>query len=250
MEVHNIVQEAVKPLLFGIFLTSKIDLAQARYPFGVFINTCIFLSHKWIHVWVCGWFFSLNNTVHSLVLITFHTSFIPTACGSFWPSPSLHPHCHPPSPSHHCCCSVAKSCPAPCDPTDCSTPGFPVLHYLSELAQTHVYWVGDAIQLSRPLSSLLLPSIFPSIKVFSNELAFHIRWPKYWCIGTSASVSVLPMNIQGWFPLGLTGLISLQSKGLSRVFSSTTVSFLFLMSSRAKFFCCFTVVIILVPEAC
>ena len=153
MEVHNIVQEAVKPLLFGIFLTSKIDLAQARYPFGVFINTCIFLSHKWIHVWVCGWFFSLNNTVHSLVLITFHTSFIPTACGSFWPSPSLHPHCHPPSPSHHCCCSVAKSCPAPCDPTDCSTPGFPVLHYLSELAQTHVYWVGDAIQLSRPLSS-------------------------------------------------------------------------------------------------
>ena len=90
-----------------------------------------------------------------------------------------------------------------------------------------------------PLSSLLLPSIFPSLRVFSNELAFHIRWPNYWCIGTSASVSVLPMNIQGWFPLGLTGLISLQSKSLSRVFSSTSffLSF-FEWVGRAKFFCC------------
>ena len=57
---------------------------------------------------------------------------------------------------------------------------------------------------------LLLPSIFPSIRVFSNESVLHIRWPKYW---SSASASVLPMNFQGWFPLGLTGLISLQSKG-------------------------------------
>ena len=68
----------------------------------------------------------------------------------------------------------------------------------------------------RPL--LLLPSIFPSIRVFTNELALCIRWPKY-----SASAFVLPMNIQAWFPLGLTGLSSLQSKGLSRDFSSTTV---------------------------
>ena len=67
---------------------------------------------------------------------------------------------------------------------------------------------------------LLLPSIFPSTKVFSNELALHIRWPKF---GASASASVPPMNIQDLFPLGLTGLISLQSKGLSRVFSNTTV---------------------------
>ena len=66
---------------------------------------------------------------------------------------------------------------------------------------------------------LLLPSIFTSITVFSNESALHIRWPKYWI---SASASVLPMSIQGWFPLGLTGLI-LQSKGFSTVFSSTTV---------------------------
>ena len=65
---------------------------------------------------------------------------------------------------------------------------------------------------------LLLPSIFPSIRVFSNESALHIGWPN---IGASASASVLPMNIQGWFRLGLAGLLSLQSKGLSRVFSST-----------------------------
>ena len=68
---------------------------------------------------------------------------------------------------------------------------------------------------------LLLPiSIFPSIRVFSNESVLCIRWPK---IGVSASASVLTMNIQEWFPLGWTGWISLQSKGLSRVFSNTTV---------------------------
>ena len=67
---------------------------------------------------------------------------------------------------------------------------------------------------------LLLPSIFPSIRVFSNESVLCIIWPK---IGASASASVLPMNVQDWFPLGLTGWISLQSKGLSRVFSNTIV---------------------------
>ena len=67
---------------------------------------------------------------------------------------------------------------------------------------------------------LLPPSSFLSIRVFSNESALRIRWPKYWSF---SSVSVLPMTIQGWFPLELTGLISLQSKVLSRVFSSTTI---------------------------
>ena len=69
-----------------------------------------------------------------------------------------------------------------------------------------------------PCCPLLLPSIFASIQVFSNESVLHIRWPN---IGASASASVLPVNIQDWFPLGLTGLVSLQSKGLSRVFSNT-----------------------------
>ena len=72
--------------------------------------------------------------------------------------------------------------------------------------------------LCRPL--LLLPPIPPSIRVFSNESTLCMRWPKYWIL---ASASFLPKNTQDWFPLGLTGWISLQSKGLSRVFSSTTV---------------------------
>ena len=104
---------------------------------------------------------------------------------------------------------------------DCSTLGFPVLHYLPEFAQTHVHWIGDTIQPSHSLSPLLLlPSIFPSNMVFSMSRLFSSSGQS---IGTSAWALVLPMNIQGWFPLGLTGLISLYSKGLSRVFSSTTV---------------------------
>ena len=67
---------------------------------------------------------------------------------------------------------------------------------------------------------VLLPSIFPRIRVFSSESVLHIRWPS---IGISSSTSVLPMNIQDWLPLGLTSLISLQSKGLSRVFFNATV---------------------------
>ena len=117
--------------------------------------------------------------------------------------------------------SVTQSCPTLCDPMDCSTPGLPVHHQLPEVTQTHVHWVSDAIWhliLCRPL--LLLPSVFASIRVFSNESVLHFRWPNYW---TLASASVLPMNIQDWFPLGLTGLISLLFKGLSRVFSSTIV---------------------------
>ena len=108
-----------------------------------------------------------------------------------------------------------------CDPMDCSMPGLPV-HQLPELAQTHVYWVGDAIQLSHPLLS-------PSPPIFN--LSQHQGLFK--CVSSShqvarvlerasASASVLPMNIQDWFPSGWTGLVSLQSKGLSRVFSNTT----------------------------
>ena len=75
-----------------------------------------------------------------------------------------------------------------CDPMDCSTPGFPVLHYLLELAQTPVHWVSDAIQPSHPLPPLSpLGSVFPSIRVFSNELALRIMWPKYWSYSISPS---------------------------------------------------------------
>ena len=98
----------------------------------------------------------------------------------------------------------------------CSTRGFSVHYEFPELAQTHVHQVCDVIQ---PSHSLWSPSIVPNIRVFSNESVFHIRWPKYW------SFSISPSNeyIQDWYLLGLPGLISLQSKGLSRVFSSTTV---------------------------
>ena len=94
---------------------------------------------------------------------------------------------------------------------DFSTPGFPVHRQLPELAQTHVHWVGDAIQPSHPFHPLLLlPSVFPSIRVFSNESFISDGQT----IGASLSASVLPMNIQDWFPLGLTGLIALLFKGL------------------------------------
>jgi len=120
-----------------------------------------------------------------------------------------------------CCCSVAKSCSTFCSPMDCSTPGFPVLHYLPEFAQILVHCVGVAVQPSHPLSPLLLlPSIFPSVRVVSNNCLFPSGGQSIWA---STSASVLSMNIQGWFPLGLIGLIFLQLKALSRVFSSTTV---------------------------
>ena len=120
-----------------------------------------------------------------------------------------------------CCCSVAKSCPTLCDSTDWSAPGFPVLHYLPEFIQIHDHWVGDPTNhliLCHPL--LFFPSIFPSIRDFSSESALCIRGQSS---GVPASASVLPINIQDWFAFRLTGLISLLSKGLSRVFSNTTV---------------------------
>ena len=87
--------------------------------------------------------------------------------------------------------SVAQSCPTLCEPMDCSMPGLPVYHQLPELTQTHVHWVSDAIQPSILCCSLLLPpSIFPSIRVFSNESALRIRWPKNW----SFSFNISPSN--------------------------------------------------------
>ena len=112
------------------------------------------------------------------------------------------------------CCSVNQSCPTPCYPMDCSTPGLPVLHYLRSLLKLmsiELVMPSNHLILCCPL--LLLPLVFPSIRVFSNESALSIGFPKYWSFSFSV---VPPMNIQGWFPLGLTGLISLLSKGLSK----------------------------------
>ena len=116
--------------------------------------------------------------------------------------------------------SVAQSCPTLCNPMDFSMPGLPV--HPNSRSLLKLVSIESVIPSNHVICCplLLLPSIVPSIRVFSNESALQIRWPKY---GVSASTSVLPMNIQDWFPLGWTDWISLQSKGLSRVFSSTTV---------------------------
>ena len=100
---------------------------------------------------------------------------------------------------------------------------------LLKLVSTESVMPSNHLILCCPL--LLLPSIFPSIRVFSNESALHIRWPS---IGVSASISVLPMNTQDWSPLGWTGWIPLQSKGLSSLLQhhSSKVSIL----QRSAFF--------------
>ena len=123
---------------------------------------------------------------------------------------------------HGCCCSASQSCLTLCDPMDCSTPGFPVLHQLPEFAQTHVHRVGDAIQPSHPLSPLLLlPSIFPSIRIFSDESAPRIRWSKYW----SFSFNIRPSNeYSGLISFRMDWFDFLQSKGLSKSLLSPPLS--------------------------
>ena len=118
-----------------------------------------------------------------------------------------------------CISSVTQLCPALCDPMNCSMLGFPVYHQVLELAQTHVHWVGDAIQASHPLSSPSLPA-FNLTQHHVFPMSQHLPSDGQ-SIGASASASVLLMNIQDWFPLGLTGWISLQSKRLSKVSSNT-----------------------------
>ena len=116
--------------------------------------------------------------------------------------------------------SVAQSCPTLCDPMDCSTPGLPVHHRLPEFTQTHVHRVGNAIQPSHPLSSASPALNLSQHRVFSNESALRIRWPKDW----NFSFSISPSN-------EYLGLISFQIdwfdlfavQGLSRVFSNTKV---------------------------
>ena len=121
-----------------------------------------------------------------------------------------------------CCCSISQLYLPLCSPMDCTTPGFPVLHYLLKSAQTLVHWVGGTIQLSCPL---LCPSP-PAFSLSQHQGLF--QWISSitsggQSIGASASASVLSVNIQGWFTLGLTSLISLLSKELAKIFFNTTV---------------------------
>ena len=115
---------------------------------------------------------------------------------------------------------VAQSCLILCNPIDCSMPdSLPITNSwsLPILISIELLMPSNHLILYHPL---LLPSIFPSIKVFSSESVLHIRWPS---IAVSASASVLPMNIQDLFPFGLTSWISLQSKGLLRMFPNTAL---------------------------
>ena len=114
-------------------------------------------------------------------------------------------------------CSVAESCVMLCDVVDCSTPSFPVFHYVPGVCSN-----------SCPLSQWCHPTILSSVAPFSSSLqsfpasgSFLMSWLFPWggqSTGGSVSASVLPMNRQGWYPLGLIGLICLHSKGLSRAF--------------------------------
>ena len=121
------------------------------------------------------------------------------------------------------------SCVWLCDPMDCSTPGLPVHHQLPELAQTHVHWVGDAIQPSHPLSSSSPPAFnLPQYQVFSNESVLHIRWPKYWRFSFSTS----PCN-------EYSGLISFRMDWLDLlVVQGTLKSLLQYHSSKASILWC------------
>ena len=140
--------------------------------------------------------------------------------------------------------SVTQSCPALCNPMDCSTPGLPIHHKLPEFTQTHVHWVGDAIEpedviiLCRPL--LTLPSIFPGIRVFSNESTLRMRWPKYW----SVSFSISPSNEH-------PGLISLRMDWLDLLaVQEISKSLLQHHSSKASILLCSTLFIVQLSHPC
>ena len=118
--------------------------------------------------------------------------------------------------------SVAQSCTTLCDSMNHSAPGFPVHHQLPEFTQTHIHRVGDAIHPSHPLSSPSPPAPNPSQHQRFFPMSQLFTWSGQ-STGVSALASFLPKNTQGWSPSEWTGCISLQSKGLSRVFSNTTV---------------------------
>ena len=102
-----------------------------------------------------------------------------------------------------CCFPVAKSSPTLCHPMDCSMLGSSVLYYLPEFAQIHVHWVGDTMsnRLILCCPFILLPSFFPSIRIFSKELALCIRWTKYWSFSPSNECSELISLRIDWFDL-------------------------------------------------
>ena len=167
-------------VICAVILTSMIFLKHAKYipASGLLHRLCPLPGMFLPQIPKC-----LTCSLHSECLIKHHSSKGPVS------NSTLTSHCY----------SFTKSCPTHFNPMGCIMPGFPVLHCLPEFAQTHVHWANDAIQPSHSLSLLSPPALNPSsIRVFSNEWALCIRWPKYW----SFSFSISPSNeYSGWISL-------------------------------------------------
>ena len=157
------------------------------------------------------------------VYVNFIFMYISSKCKSYYRQVKCHLffdyfHC---CIAYICCCSVAQSCPTLCNPMDCSTPGFPVFQIswiLLKLMSIELVIPSDHLFLFHPL--ILLPSVFPNIRVFSDESALFIRWPKYW----SFSSSISPSNeYSGLIFLRIDWFDLFAAQGVSRVFSSPTV---------------------------
>ena len=188
-------EEEEKFALKNFFLTS----------FHLYLHHSYHIIHE-EDLWIRGSFSVLSKS-------SFYCALLPTPWCPYVPSNTLICGC--------CCCSVTKLCLTICNSIDCSILDCSVLHHLQEFAQIHVPWVSDAFQLSHPLYPLLLClQSFPALRCFLMNQLFTSGAQSP---GVAASASVLPGNIQGWFSLGWTGLISLLSKGLARVLSSVTV---------------------------
>ena len=164
--------------------------------------------------------------------------------GTMWARTVFSPPAVPVIPSTMtgvCCFSLAKLCLTLCNPMECSTPGFPIHHQLLKFTQTHVHWVvtsSNHLKLSCPL--LLLPSIFPSIRVFSNELALCITWPNYW----SFSLKISPSNEH-------SGLISFRMHWLDLLaVQGTLKSLLQHHSSEASILWCSAFFIVQLSHPC
>ena len=129
------------------------------------------------------------------------------------------------------CCSVAQSCPTFCNPMDCSMPGCPLLHHLLEpakLMSIELVMSSNHLVLCRPL--LLLPSIFPSIRVFSNEMALHIKWPKDWSFGISPSneySGLISFRIDWFDLLAVQGTVESSPTPQFKSINSLVLSFLY-----------------------
>ena len=175
-----------------------------------FISPCLSLNAYCSYYWFC-------NVCVLLLILTWVVDPLPLLyiCLYHW---DFSPLCIFSYVLLCCCSSLSHDFATPWTAARQAFLSFSISQSLLKLMSIELMLSSNYLILCPPL--LTLPSIFPRIRIFSSESGPHIRWPKYW----SFSFSISPCNeYQGWFPLGMTGLISLLFKGLSRVFSSNTV---------------------------